>query len=167
MGIFAMVMSSSNGWGLEFLLVFFLEEANDDDKRRHSSSSSSSSLSLNQLVVNATEANFSSVKPREDSYSSSSRFGPIERGFISGLVERGFHSWPLDRGPIFFSPLEKGLDQFQRDLSRGSYALRCRFKKDSFIGIIYKAIAKTLTCSGHSFIDTSRVKRVASIKESN
>ncbi|KAJ4972290.1 hypothetical protein NE237_005389 [Protea cynaroides] len=93
--------------------------------------------------------------------------GPIERGFMSGPIERGFLSGPLDRGPIFSGPLEKGPDQFQRSLSYGGHALRRRSKKDSFIGVIRKAIAKTLTRSSHSSIVTPGVKRVASVKESD
>ncbi|XP_043691654.1 probable protein phosphatase 2C 4 [Telopea speciosissima] len=101
--------------------------------------------------------------------SGSSTFsGPMDRGFMSGPIERGFLSGPLERSAIFSGPLDKGPDQFQRSFSHGGYALRPRSKKSSFIGVLRRAIAKTLTRgSHHSSIVAPGVKRVASVKESD
>ncbi|XP_042511540.1 probable protein phosphatase 2C 23 [Macadamia integrifolia] len=93
--------------------------------------------------------------------------GPLDRGVMSGPIERGFLSGPLERSSIFSGPLDKGPDQFQRSLSQGGYTLRPRSKKASFIRVLRRAIAKTLTRGSHSSIGAPGVKRVASVKESD
>ncbi|XP_047330414.1 probable protein phosphatase 2C 4 [Impatiens glandulifera] len=92
--------------------------------------------------------------------------GPMERGFMSGPIERGFQSGPLDRGGLFSGPLEKEKgcsDQFQRSYSHGGFTFRPRFKKQTFIRRIQRAISKTVS-RGHNSI-VAPIKAIGSLKE--
>ncbi|KAF8397507.1 hypothetical protein HHK36_016424 [Tetracentron sinense] len=90
--------------------------------------------------------------------------GPLDRGFLSGPIERGFMSGPLDRG-MFSGPLEKGSDQFQRSFSHGGFAFRHRSRKGSLIGVLRRAIAKTIYRGQNSIV--APIKGVVSVKESD
>ncbi|GAV57924.1 PP2C domain-containing protein [Cephalotus follicularis] len=78
--------------------------------------------------------------------------GPIERGFMSGPIERGFMSGPIERG-LFSGPLEKGLpDQFQRSFSHVGFRFRARSTKGSIIGVLKRAISKTIYRNQNSVV---------------
>ncbi|KAF9599313.1 hypothetical protein IFM89_036611 [Coptis chinensis] len=89
-------------------------------------------------------------------------------GFLSGPIERGFVSGPLDKGGMFSGNLEKGCDQnkFQRSFSYGGgFGYGKRFKKESLIHGIRKAIAKKM-CRGQNSI-VAPVKGIVCLKDTD
>ncbi|KAF5727383.1 protein phosphatase 2C 23 [Tripterygium wilfordii] len=76
---------------------------------------------------------------------------PLERGFMSGPIERGFMSGPLDRG--FSGPFEKSFSgPFQRSFSHAGMAFKPRSRKGSLIGVLQRAVSKTINRGRNSIV---------------
>ncbi|KAK6935872.1 LOW QUALITY PROTEIN: PPM-type phosphatase-like domain [Dillenia turbinata] len=89
--------------------------------------------------------------------------GPMERGFLSGPIERGFLSGPLDRG-IFSGPIERGSsEQFQRSFSHVGFGFRQRYRKNSLIRVLRRAISRTINRGQNSIV--APIKGVVSVKD--